>query len=181
MIVWLARHGATAAVPGVAIGWTDVELALDGHRQAEALAARLASEPLAHVYSSDLRRSLDTATIVAARHALPVEATADLREIHFGAWEGRRLEDLWTERPAEARVWEADVRNVPPSFGETFGELDARVTRFAHRLLDSRGDVLVVAHRGSLAVLHALLRGARIEAALQLPFDPGTLIPLEVA
>jgi hypothetical protein len=43
------------------------------------------------------------------------------------------------------------------------------------------GRVPVVAHRWSLAVLHALLGGTRIEAALQLPFDPGSLIRLAMA
>ncbi len=181
MRIWLARHGTTEAPPGVAIGWTDVELAAEGRRRAVTLAERLASGRLRHIYSSDLRRAFETASIVADRCALSVHATADLRELDFGAWEGRRLADLWTETPDEARTWEADFRHLPSSFGETFESLEVRVGRFAHQLPTASGEVLVVAHRGPLAVLYSLLTGSWIEAAWQLPFDLGSLTQLEVA
>jgi broad specificity phosphatase PhoE len=181
MRIWLARHGTTTAPPGVAIGRTDVELAPEGRQQADELAIRLASCPLTHVYSSDLRRAYETAAIVAAHLRLRVHRTADLRELDFGAWEGRRLADLWTETPDEARAWEADFRRLPSSFGETFEILEERVGRFTRQLPASSGDVLVVAHRGPLAVLYALLTGSGIEPAWQLSFDLGSLTQLEVA
>lgn len=181
MKIWLVRHGTTTAPPGVAIGWTDVQLAPAGRRQAEALARRLASCSLQHIYSSDLRRAFETASIVADRGGLSVHATADLRELDFGAWEGRQLADLWTETPDEARAWESDFRRLPSSFGETIENLELRVERFARQVPTSSGEVLVVAHRGPLAVLYALLAGSSIEAAWQLPFDLGSLTQLEVA
>lgn len=181
MNVWLVRHGATTAPSGIAIGWTDVELGPEGRRQAEALATQLASYPLAHIYSSDLRRAHETATIVADGRELPVHLTADLRELDFGAWEGRRLEDLWTESPDDARAWEADFRRLPSAFGETFESLQERVGRFAGHLHSSSGEVLVVAHRGPLAVLYALLAGSSIEAAWQLTFELGSITQLDVA
>jgi alpha-ribazole phosphatase len=176
----LARHGATAATLGVAIGRTDVELAPAGRRQAELLAERLAACPLERVYSSDLRRALETASIVAERRGLPVEATPELRELDFGAWEGRQLADLWRESPAEARAWESDLRRLPPSFGETIDSLESRVARFAGRLETVSGDVLVVAHRGSLAMLYALLARSTLDTAWRIPFDLGSLTELEV-
>ena len=175
----LARHGQTAAPSGVAIGRTDVLLAAAGRRQARALAERLAGVRLARVYASDLRRSRETAEPVATNHGLPVEVTTDLRELDFGAWEGRRLEDLWNESPAEAGDWEADLRRMPASFGETFDELESRISRFASGL-PRRGDALVVAHRGSLAVLYAQLSGASIATAWGLPFELGGLTRLEL-
>lgn len=179
MNLWLARHGQAAVPPGVAIGWTDVPLAPAGRRQARGLARRLAEIPLQRIYASDLRRSLETARPVAAEHGLPVEATADLRELDFGAWEGRRLEDLWTVSPAEAGAWESDLRRLPPSFGETFADLESRVDRFASGLARG-GDALVVAHRGSLVVLYATLSRAPISTAWGLSLEPGGLTRLEL-
>ena len=175
------RHGTTTAPLGVAIGWTDVELAPEGKRQAEVLATRLASCSLHHIYSSDLRRAVQTATIVANRRGLSVQATRDLREVDFGAWEGRPLADLWRESPDEARAWEADFRRLPSSFGETIEDLESRVGRFANQLPTSSSDVLVVAHRGPLAILYALLAGCDIEAAWQVPFGLGSVTQLELA
>lgn len=181
MTIWLVRHGATTAPPGLAIGWTDVELAPEGKRQAEVLAKQLASCSLHRIYSSDLRRAYDTAAIVAARCGLSVHVTADLREVDFGAWEGRRLEDVWAEKPEEARAWEADFKRLPSGFGEMFESLQARVERFVRELAGCPGGALVVAHRGPLAILYGLLTGSSFETAWQLPLGLASLTRLEVA
>ena len=164
MIVWLARHGEAAWPPGSALGWADPPLSLVGEGQARALAERLARRPIAAVHSSDLRRALATAEAVASPHRLSVELTPDLQELGFGAWEGRELKDLWRERPDEAREWEADVRRTPASFAESVPELERRVAGFAAALRAAAAgqcqEVAVVAHRGSLAALHAALTGA---------------------
>ena len=179
MNLWMARHGQTEAPSGIAIGWTDVHLAASGRQQARELAEQLSGIPLDRIYSSDLRRSRETAELVATCYGLPVEIAADLRELNFGSWEGRRLVDLWRESPDEARDWESDLRRVPATFGERFADLEARVGRFAASLPHC-GDVLVVAHRGSLAVLYALLSGASVATAWGLPFELGGLTRLEL-
>jgi broad specificity phosphatase PhoE len=179
VIIWLLRHGRTIAAPEVAIGWTDVELAPEGRRRAEALGEQLALRPLRSVYCSDLKRARETAELVARPHRLPSQATADLREVNFGLWEGRRLADLWLESVEDARAWEQDMRRLPASFGETFQTLEARVTKFASRIPSGPGDVLVVAHRGPLAILHALLTGRSLESSWQLPLEQGSLTGVE--
>jgi broad specificity phosphatase PhoE len=179
MKVWLLRHGETLAPPELAIGWTDVELAAEGRRQAEALGEQLASRPLRGVYCSDLRRARETAELVARPHRLPTQATADLREVDFGLWEGRRLADLWLENAEEARAWEQDMRRLPASFGETFQSLEARVARFGRRLLNEPGELLVVAHRGSLAILHGLLTGSPLESSWKLALERGSLLGVD--
>jgi len=175
VIVWLARHGEAAWPPGAALGWADPPLSSVGDEQARALAARLARRPISTVHSSDLRRALATAEKVAAPHGLAVEVTPDLRELGFGAWEGRELKDLWRERPEEARAWEADIRRTPASFAESVAELERRVAAFAAALREAAAEleeVAVVAHRGSLAALHATLRGGDFAASFRsLPFD----------
>ncbi len=184
MTVWLARHGAAEHDPALALGWSDPPLSAAGRGQAAATAARLAAMPVRRVLSSDLRRARDTATAVAAAHGLEAVVTADLRELNFGAWEGRRLGDLWAERPEEAAAWEADLRAMPASFGESFAEFEQRVLR-ALTLIGVEeggpaGDV-VVAHRGPLAVLHAHLTGTSLEVAWRLPFDVGSVTAVEPA
>lgn len=177
--LWLARHCRAAAPQEIAIGWTDVPLADSGRAQARALSERLAGLRLDRIYASDLSRSLETAEIVAEGRGLPVEPARDLRELDFGAWEGRRLEDLWSESPAEARAWESDLTRLPAAFGETFAEFEARIHRFAAGLPE-RGNVLVVAHRGSLAVLHAHLCGVSVADAWGLRWEFGEFTRLEL-
>ena len=175
--VWLVRHGATTAPPGAAIGSTDPPLSDEGLAQAGRLAAQLAGRPLQRVLSSDLKRALSTADAIAAAHNLAVEPTPALREIDFGAWEGRSLADLWSEDPEAARAWEEDIRSTPPTFGEDLGSLQRRVEAY-WRAVDPLcdGEIAIVAHRCSLAVVRALITGESMEEAFSVPLELGVAV-----
>ena len=171
--VWLVRHGVSAAPEGVAVGSSDPPLSEEGRKQATILAEQLAGAPLSRVFSSDLARALQTARPIAARHRLPVESVPALREIDFGAWEGRALSALWAEERAAAQAWEADITHTPASFSESFAQLERRVLDWWRALQHPTGDIAVVAHRGSLAVLSAAITGRSIEAAFADRLQPG--------
>jgi broad specificity phosphatase PhoE len=175
--VWLVRHGATTAAEGLTIGSSDLPLSSAGIHQAESIAAELAGRPLTRIFASDRLRALATAEAIASVHSLQVEVDSRLRELDFGAWEGRRLADLWVEDPDAAAVWDHDLWATPSSFGETLAQLEARVLAF---WLESRPpsgvEVAVVAHRGSLAVLRALITGASLKSVLAAAMDMGTAI-----
>jgi len=176
MTLWLVRHGAADWPVGAALGWSDPPLSPAGETQARAAAQALAARPLTAVHASDLLRARATAEVVAAPHGLPVRVSADLRELDFGPWEGRRLADLWREHPEAARTWEADLSRSPPQFGESVAELEARVGRWAAAL--ARGEeAAIVAHRGSLAALQALLTGGAFAESWALGFEPGEVRP----
>lgn len=162
--IWLIRHAESIRVPGSVIGVTDPPLSEAGVEQARSLGEAMAAHPLVRVLSSDRERALATARQVARPHGLSVEPAAALREIDFGAWEGRNLADLWSEEPDAAMAWEEDLRSSPPSFGESVSDLERRVSTFwsSLRPLPSVGEVAIVAHRGSLAVLQALITGSLI-------------------
>lgn len=177
MTLWLVRHGAADWPDGAALGWSDPPLTPAGEAQARAAARRLAERPLVAVHASDLRRARETAELVAAPHGLPVLAARALRELDFGPWEGRLLADLWREHPNDARAWEADIRRTPPQFGESVAELEARVASWAAGL--PAGEVAVVAHRGSLAALHAQLTGGAFASSWALGFGHGEVRALQ--
>jgi broad specificity phosphatase PhoE len=178
--VWLVRHGEASAPPGAAIGHSDPPLNGRGSRQVARLAKRLADQPVQRVFSSDLQRARVTAERIAAGHGLAVDVCPELREIDFGAWEGRALGDLWTEKPEEAATWERDLRCVPSGFGERFEMFEDRVAQFRRRLNGYRVSV-VVAHRGSLAVLLHQLKDISMEVAWQAPLETGAALRLEVS
>src|ERR1700730_3862808 len=178
-LVWLVRHGATTAPPGAAIGATDLPLSDEGQAQARHLADGLAERPLVWVLSSDLKRAISTANAIAAPHRLVVEPAAALREIDFGAWEGRSLADLWSEEPQAAKAWEDDIRSTPSTFGERLSDLERRVQNF-WRLVQplSGGDVAIVGHRCSLAVLRACMTGESLEEAFATELEMGAALML---
>ena len=73
--VFLVRHGATVLTSEDRFaGATDVDLSAEGRAQATRLAERLRDDDMAAVYCSPLRRTRDTAALIAAPHGLtPLE------------------------------------------------------------------------------------------------------------
>lgn len=157
MLVWLIRHAAAGS------GESDPGLSPLGVIQARRLADRLAERPLVAMWSSDSRRALETAALIALPHRLEVRTTPALRELDFGEWEGRSLGDLWSQDPEAAKAWEKDIRRTPQGFGENVDELEARVRSFWSGLRIA-GEVVVVAHGGSLAALRSLITGESFES-----------------
>jgi broad specificity phosphatase PhoE len=145
-------------------GHADRPLTDLGRRQARELAERLADVELDAVYSSDLRRASETADIVARSQGLDVTTMPELREVDVGSWSGL------TRTEAEERFPEAYVRWTAGAEGwddgETYEELAARVVGAVHEIAeDLPGDrVLVVAHGGSIRVIHAAALGIDVHA-----------------
>ena len=168
MRVWLVRHAAPTTPAGITVGAGDPPLSDAGRAEARRVAASLARRPLTRVWSSDLRRAVETATLIASVHGLDVEMTAALRELDFGAWEGRDLRDLWREDPVAARAWEDDITDAPRSFGESVHDLQVRVGDFWRDAVPA-GEVVVVAHHGSLAALQAAITGQGFAECFRFP------------
>src|SRR5215471_12106018 len=97
--VWLIRHGVPEGMEGRCYGRLDVALSAEGIRQATAIANYLAGEKLTRIYSSPMKRALETARAIAERHTLGVETLEALSEIAFGDFEGLRYDDIQTQYP----------------------------------------------------------------------------------
>jgi probable phosphoglycerate mutase len=139
----LARHGETDWNRERRWqGQSDRPLNDTGREQAEALAAELAGEPIAVVYSSDLLRAHETARIVADRLGLDVVTVPGLRERRFGSWEG--LQDVEVERRFPGV-------HGPPD-GESRDEMTDRVLESVESIARAnRGrTVLVISHGGPI-------------------------------
>jgi len=94
----LARHGETVDnVNQIMQGQTQGELTENGRLQAERLAEELRGQQIDAIVASDLKRAIDTATIVARPHRLTVETTPLLRERDWGDFTGRFIPDLKNE------------------------------------------------------------------------------------
>lgn len=129
-----------------------------GEAQVALLAERLRPEQFDFAVSSDLIRAEQTAAAIRPGAVLD----RDWREFHFGAWEGLTWEEISARHPAEAAVFQRNVREVAPPGGETFADVVVRVGRALARVLHAvphGGRVLIVTHTGPLhALRHVLLR-----------------------
>lgn len=160
--LYMVRHGATQlSAEDRFAGAVDVELSEEGKFQAARLAERLADDHIAAVYCSPLTRTVQTATILAYPHGLPLIHENGLREIHHGHWEGMRRADVESEFPEEYAAWEEDPFTFAPQGGEAGVNVIARALPIIRKIvLEHRGqNVLVVAHKATLRLVISSLLG----------------------
>ena len=106
-ILYLARHGETVDNANqIMQGQTQGELNENGISQAEEVSREWASRPLDAIIASDLKRSIDTARIIAEPHHLEVITTSLLRERDWGSFTGRYIPELKDE------VWPDDIETL---------------------------------------------------------------------
>ena len=139
--LWLVRHGPTHAK--AMVGWTDLPADLS---DLPALARLRAHLPDAPVISSDLSRAIATADAL-HRPRLPHDPA--LREMHFGAWEMRRFDEIEAESPDLIRAFWESPGDVRPPGGESWHEMTARVEAALQRLAHLP-QVIVVCHFGPI-------------------------------
>jgi broad specificity phosphatase PhoE len=155
----LTRHGETDwNAEGRWQGHSDTPLNERGREQAAELAAQLDSVDV--VYASDLARARETAEIAAGRLGVDLHLDARLRERSFGAWEGLTSAEI-EERFADAhRRWKSG-EGFGADDAEPFDAFAARIHAFLDDVLARHptDEVLVVAHGGSIRVIHALAMG----------------------
>ncbi|XP_050205912.1 phosphoglycerate mutase-like protein 4 isoform X2 [Mercurialis annua] len=161
--VVVVRHGETEwNADGRLQGHLDVLLNDTGRQQAAAVANRLSKEPkIAAIYSSDLKRALTTAEIIAAScGGLEVVEDGDLRERHLGQLQGLVLRDTAKVNPEayQAFLSRRTSQDIPGG-GESLDQLYLRSTSSLQRIARKhRGErVVVVTHGG---VIRALYRRA---------------------
>ena len=151
-LAFLIRHGATennmADPPLLQGSATDPELSQEGHRQAECSANQLADQPLAAIYSSPLRRALETAETVARPHGLPVQQITDLKEIDVGRWESRSWEEISQNEPDDYARFMADAATHGYPEGENVIQLLHRIQPALETLMAANlgNRIVIVSH-----------------------------------
>jgi probable phosphoglycerate mutase len=160
--VFLVRHGATALTAEDRFaGSTDVPLSDDGRRQVASLAERLKGETLDAIYASPMARTMETACILGAPHALAPIAAPELREIDYGRWEGLSRTEVETRFQAEYAIWEEDPFTIAPADGESGLNVLNRALPMMRQIVERHRhrSVMVISHKGTNRLLISSLLG----------------------
>jgi probable phosphoglycerate mutase len=124
------------------------------------VAGRLAEVAIDFAYSSDLRRSAETAREILGRRRVHLQTTPRLREYHKGVFEGLTADETKRRYPElYAASLVKDLDFAPPG-GESTRQISARIASFVADVRDRHADdnVLIVGHGGTLrAVFVALM------------------------
>lgn len=130
----------------------DYSLNEKGRLQAQQTAAFLASEPIAAVWASPLKRAVETAAPIAAAHGLAIQQSDDFREVNVGSFEGHSTPENWARHDEIVLDWMVNhntTRRFPD--GENYDQLLARFRRGLRQMLDhAPGQTQVLVGHGGL-------------------------------
>lgn len=178
--VVLVRHAASRGA-GKFVGQKDEPLSPEGRRQLHELTRKLSRFRFDAIFASDLTRAIETARPVAHRQQLELQIRPDLREMHFGRWQGLSWEQIRRRGPRAADRWLKHFASQPIPGAEQFRQFKRRVTAELKSIVDANWGrcVLVVTHAGVIRLALAAALGMKDENMFRLAQDPCALNVVE--
>lgn len=165
------RHGETPWNVDTRIqGQLDIGLNATGQWQAQRVGQALRDEDMAAIYSSDLKRALDTAHAIALHHARrrdqQVVTHTGLRERHFGHLQGQTWAEIEQGWPDDAKRWRGRDPHWAPVGGESLTVLRARIQACVDDLASRHvgEQIVLVAHGGVMDALYRLATNQALDA-----------------
>jgi len=162
LTIHLVRHGdTTQAADGILSGDLDPPLTARGHEQAELVARAAGPMKLVGLYCSPKLRTRQTAEPIARVSGLTPDLQEGLREIAYGAWEGRKEIEVQASEPAAFDAWHNDPGLYSPPGGETAFAIAARALPVIRLVRErhSAGHVMLVSHKATVRILVCVLLG----------------------
>lgn len=169
----LVRHGETVWNRERRMqGHRDSPLSAQGVWQAGQLAHRLAREPFAALYSSDLGRAYRTAQSVSLASGHGIVADAALRERHFGVFEGLTAQEIEGSYPQEYQRFRSRDPEYAVPGGESARAFRDRCVACLEQIAERHAGASVV------VVTHGLVLDMLYRAAHDLPLEAPRPVPL---
>jgi broad specificity phosphatase PhoE len=181
----LVRHGVTVHTTdrrfSGGLGGRNPGLTDEGRAQARATADWLSplAEGIDVVISSPVRRTEETAEIVAARLGKTFVTEDGLAEMEFGTWEGMTFEEVRAAYPDDLEAWLGSV-DTGPGGGESLRVVEKRVLGSLDRVLTEHAGrtVLAVSHVTPIKLLVAHALGAPLESVHRMELAPASVTVL---
>ncbi len=149
----LIRHGQTGwNLKKRYSGFIDIALNTQGRKQARKLGKRLKDEKIHRVYSSDRIRALQTARILFKRADIGI--VPDLREMHFGAFEGMTYNEIMAKYPVVYKKWLCNPFAITIPKGESLADFQKRVVVAFKKIVFSNKNktAAIVCHGGTISI-----------------------------
>src|SRR2546426_2121594 len=176
MRILLVRHGETDwNRQGGCQGATDLELNETGVRQAEKIAAYLTKEEIRAVYSSNLKRAIQTADVICRSHGLVVTIEDSFRDLHHGKLEGLTLPEIQTAFPDFIQKWRQAPAELLIPGGERLIDVAGRTGEGMNRIVQchrSDATLVVVSHNFPILAVLCLITGIHLDRYRSFHIDP---------
>ncbi|PSR26400.1 MAG: hypothetical protein C7B47_10925 [Sulfobacillus thermosulfidooxidans] len=144
--VLLVRHGESEAnIHNVIVSDRfDPTLTDYGRQETQSLAQKWQGQPVSAIYSSPLRRTMETAQIWAETlNVATIYPDPRLHEIHLGAFDGKVIDDILRTNPEDYNQWKHNPES-PPQGGEKLSAVGARMKAFLDMIASQYHEGLVI-------------------------------------
>jgi broad specificity phosphatase PhoE/ribonuclease HI len=183
--VVLVRHGVTPHTVekrfSGGLASANPGLSDEGRAQIRAVADWLGplAERVDAVISSPVRRTLESAEILAESLGRTVEVEPGFAEMEFGVWDGMTFAEVGEKYPDELKAWLGSL-DVAPEGGESFRVVQRRVLDGLARLQEAHAGktVVVVSHVTPIKTLVAHAVDAPLEAVYRMELTPASVTVL---
>lgn len=182
----LVRHGVTAhttekrfsgGLAGANPGLSD-----EGRAQIEAVAEWLTpiADRIDAVVASPVRRTRESAQLLASAWDRTVTEEPGFAEMEFGAWDGLTFVEVAEQHADDLETWLGSIDVVPGGRGETFRHVEERVLAALGRVLDEHGGttVVVVSHVTPIKTLVAHALDAPLLSVFRMELTPASVTVL---
>lgn len=179
--LFLLRHGETAWNNDRRVmGRLEVPLNRKGILQARRVARLMSRLAIDAIYSSPLKRALETSHIVADGDGVPIRIEPNLTEFAFGRWQGCQFEEIVRDKSYQ-RFLKDPLKSAVPG-GETIVDVQKRGLKALRRATRefSKGRLLFVSHGDVIRALICHYSRLPLEEFRRLRIDNGSLSALEV-
>lgn len=163
LTLYLLRHGQTSfsranAFCGAAL---NPDLTEDGHIMAECFAKAYSATPWQAIFTSPLKRTLETAHPLCNLTGQSPQVRDGLKEIGYGKWEGKTVQEVSEEYHDDYLAWTADPAWYPPTDGEAAVSIAHRSLQVVEEIqkVYEEGNVLIVSHKATIRILMCSLLG----------------------
>lgn len=160
--IFLIRHGQTDInLKGRYQGLVDVDLNEAGILQAELTGKRISEYNIKYIYSSELKRAVQTSEIIKKYvNVNEVIIKHELREIEMGQWEDKTWKEIKEGNNEYFKNWSMHLRDLPYPGGESGKDVINRsfkiIDEIIHKNIDS---AVIVSHGGVIKVLLSYFLG----------------------
>lgn len=154
--VRLVRHGQTDwNVGGRWQGSLPIALNAEGFSQARLLADYLREQPIGAIFTSDLPRAVETATVLGNTFGLEPKIDGRWREFNMGIFQGNTREEIKERFPNEWQAFNEIYWDYTMPYGESRRAFQTRVYSAWEEMIHTAdvSEVVAVSHGGSIKML----------------------------
>ncbi len=157
-------------------GWTDSPITERGHIQAKRVAQALSDVDIDVLYSSSLKRTMQTALYIAEVKSLPITQSDQLKEINGGDWEDLTWDELEERWPDAYETWDSSPHEHQMPNGESMEGFQKRVLDEVMLIIDRNigKNICVVTHGTAIRALICHFRACTLEEMINVSWCENT-------